>query len=296
MARLVNNRDLSRFLPALLVLLQNVVDNWVQTEDNGENGSDVQQPVLCPNLVHNTLQDMNGILSTVLHDFQLAHSASFLDAKVGWWVKPRSLAWFSQFLLHEYDDARWVQCFRMSKSVVFRLASLLRPQCERQNTKYRKAIPVPVRVACALFKLTQGVSLLIYSEFFAIGKSTVYKVIQEFVRAVNIEFCHELSFPRGRTMVTYMNDFKQLYGLPPVVGAIDGTHFHIKKPPSSPEDYFYFKTNGYSIACQAVVDSQKKFLDIFVGMPGSTNDARMLRRSSLYCEAREGNLFNAQFS
>jgi hypothetical protein len=96
--------------------------------------------------------------------------------------------------------------------------------------------------------------------------------------------------------VTYMNDFKQLCGLLAVVGAIDETHFHIKKPPSSPEDYFDFKTNGYIIACQAVVDSQKKLLDIFVGMLGSTNDARMLQRSSLYCEAREGNLFDVQFS
>jgi hypothetical protein len=30
------------------------------------------------------------------------------------------------------------------------------------------------------------------------------------------------------------------------------------------------------------VDSQKQFLDLYLGMPGSTNDARVLRRSSLY--------------
>jgi hypothetical protein len=45
--------------------------------------------------------------------------------------------------------------------------------------------------------------------------------------------------------VSYMNEFKQLCGLPAVVGAIDGTYFHIRKPSKSPEDYFYFKTNGY---------------------------------------------------
>lgn len=94
-------------------------------------------------------------------------------------------------------------------------------------------------------------------------------------------------------MMRRMNNFKNLCGLPSVIGAIDSTHFHIWKPAFSLEDYFYFKTNGYTIACQAVVDSERKFLDIFVGMPGSTNDARMLRRSSLYREAREGNLFDA---
>jgi hypothetical protein len=46
-----------------------------------------------------------------------------------------------------------------------------------------------------------------------------------------------------------MNDFKRLFGLPAMVGAIDGIHFHIRKPAVSHEGYFYFKTNGYSIAC-----------------------------------------------
>jgi hypothetical protein len=70
-----------------------------------------------------------------------------------------------------------------------------------------------------------------------------------------------------------MNDFKHLCGLPAVVSAIDGTHFHIRKPAMSPEDFFNFKTNGYTIACQAVLDSERNFLDLFVGMPRSTNNA-----------------------
>jgi hypothetical protein len=268
----------------------------MQLEDRVDNETDVDHPLLSPTLVHRTLLEMNSILSSILHDFRFTHSSSLIDPGLGWWVKPRSLAWFSQFLLFEYDDARWVQCFRMSKGAVFRLVALLRPQCKKQNTKYRKAILVLVRVACALFKLTQGASLLICSEFFAVGKSTVCKVVREFVRVVNLEFRHELCFPRGRRMISYMNDFKNLCGLLAVVGAIDGTHFHIKKPHISPEDYFNFKTNSYTIACQAVVDSKKKFLDIFVGMPRSTNDARILRRSSLYREARDGNLFNVDYN
>ena len=34
--------------------------------------------------------------------------------------------------------------------------------------------------------------------------------------------------------------------------------------------------------CQAVVDWHKRFLDLSVGMPRSTNDMRVLRRSSFY--------------
>ena len=86
-------------------------------------------------------------------------------------------------------------------------------------------------------------------EFFAVGKDTVCKVVRKFVRAVNYEFYHELRFPRDHAMIAYMVDFKELCGLPVVVGAINGIHFHIKKPLLSPEDYFYFKTNGYTVAC-----------------------------------------------
>jgi len=46
--------------------------------------------------------------------------------------------------------------------------------------------------------------------------------------------------------------------------------------------------------CQAIVDSDKRFLDLYLGMPGSTNDSRMLRRSSLYNLAMHGNLMEVQ--
>jgi hypothetical protein len=79
-----------------------------------------------------------------------------------------------------------------------------------------------------------------------------------------------------------MTDFQEFYGLPDIAGAIDGTHIHIRKPVVSLEDYFYFKSSGYTIQTQVVVDQQKYFLDLTVGMPGSTHDSRMLRLSSLY--------------
>ena len=68
-------------------------------------------------------------------------------------------------------------------------------------------------------------------------------------------------------------------------GAVDGTHLHIKIPTLVAEDYFYFKRGGYSIQYQAVVDWSKKFLDAAIGMPGSTNDFRVLKCSSLYRQA-----------
>lgn len=129
------------------------------------------------------------------------------------------------------------------------------------------------------------------SEFFAIGESTVSTVLREVVNAINVVFKNKIQWPDREQAFINMEEFKQYCDLPGVIGAIDGTHFSIAKPTHFAEDFYYFKTNGYSIVCQAVVNKRKQFLDVFVGLPGSLNDVRVLRRSGLYNRrARNGNL------
>jgi hypothetical protein len=89
-----------------------------------------------------------------------------------------------------------------------------------------------------------------------------------------------------------VNAFKAICGLPGVIGAIDCTHVTISKPKVGSEDYYHFKTGGYTLNYQAVVDSDMKFLDLYLGMPGSTHDVRVLQRSSLYHMAQNKNLFD----
>jgi hypothetical protein len=208
-------------------------------------------------------------------------------------VKPLNTTWFSQFLLSEYSEERWIQMFRMTKPTVFALSDLLKPNLQKQNTKYRLAIPILVRVAVTLFKLTHGASLFVCSEMFVVGKSICYAILRETVRTINDCLRHEIKWPTGERLQQVQRDFQQLCGLPSVVGAIDGTHINISKPRYGAEDYYYFKFGGYTLNCQAVVDNNKRFMDLYLGMPGSTSDARVLRRSSLYHLAMSENLFDA---
>jgi hypothetical protein len=55
---------------------------------------------------------------------------------LGYWVRPRSTTWFSRFVVEEFQDDRWVQCFRMTKRVVFSLVEMLRLQIQRRDTWY----------------------------------------------------------------------------------------------------------------------------------------------------------------
>jgi hypothetical protein len=98
---------------------------------------------------------------------------------------------------------------------------------------------------------------------FAIGISIVSNVVHNTCRAINIALWHEISWPTSERLIQIQNEYNFLCGLSGVVGAIDGTHISISKPRVGPKDYFYFKTHGYTLNCQVVVDSRKIFLDFF---------------------------------
>jgi hypothetical protein len=53
---------------------------------------------------------------------------------------------------------------------------------------------------------------------------------------------------------------------------------------------YYNRKGFYSIILQAVVDSYGKFIDIFVGYPGSTHDSRVFRNSPLYLSLNSSSL------
>lgn len=239
--------------------------------------------------------DLSILSSIVLHNVRLCSAYLVHNEDIGYWVKPRSTTWFSRFLMEEYTDDRWVQSFRMSKAAVHSLASLLAPNLKKKDTRFRLSIPVIIRVACSLFKLAHGCSLLLCSELFAVGRSTVSEMLKDTVLAINVVLRHEIKWPIGNRSVESQLGFKAICGLPGVVGAIDGTHVSISKPSVGADDYYHFKSGGYTMNCQAVVDSKKRFLDLYIGMPGSTHDMRVLRRSSLYRMALYENLFDARF-
>ena len=135
-------------------------------------------PIQC---LDSSTVDMDIATHAVLQHWRLWAGLSALDEDLGFWMKPRSTTWFTKFLLEEYDDDRWINLFRMTKRSVFHLANILAPSISKKNTRYRLAVPVLVRVACTLFKLNHGASLLLCSEVFAIGRSTMSMILMDVV-------------------------------------------------------------------------------------------------------------------
>ena len=148
--------DVARYLPAMVMILQNATevifdDDEHCPRDKHRRRSEVTQ-------VHQSLVRIETVLAFVLYDFRLQNSVAIMPDNLGWWVLPRSITWFSQFVVYEFDDTRWIQNFRMPKGVVLCFASILNPHIEKKETSYPRAVPVLVRVCCTLYKLVQGAS------------------------------------------------------------------------------------------------------------------------------------------
>lgn len=138
--------------------------------------------------------------SIILHQHQLSIIYNILgNVEMGDWVKARSTTWYSNFLMVQFDNKRWIEHFRVTQDVVQQLTERLRPLIGKKDTRYRFAIPVGIRVACSLYKLAHAADYLQCSELFAIGKSTVHLVLHDFVAVINVVFKNQIRWPRGRT-------------------------------------------------------------------------------------------------
>jgi hypothetical protein len=180
--------------------------DMMSTEQNQNDTTMEMQPF---HRVHSTVQQMDRIVSSIVHGFCMSNAETLLDEELGFWVKPRSKAWFSIFLCTEYDDLKWIANFWMTKEALFRLAAILELYIQKQNTKFRKAVPARVRTTAAIYKLVQGASFLVVSEFFAIGESTVSTVLREVVNAINEVFKNKIKWLDHKQALINMEEFKQ---------------------------------------------------------------------------------------
>jgi hypothetical protein len=110
---------------------------------------------------------------------------------------------------------------------------------------------------------------------------------------VNVVFKKFIARPMGTKINIVMENFKQCCGLPNMHKTIDGTHITIFKPIIFfLQDYYYCTTSKYSIVVQVIVDCNKTFVDVCVGLPNNVNESKILRRFVLCCYGQYQNLFD----
>jgi hypothetical protein len=82
------------------------------------------------------VSDIQLLLSVVaLNDYKLQCGLLGFDDQLRYWVKPRSTAWFSEFLMFVCDDERWIANIRMRKVAVAKICNNIRDKVSKEDTK-----------------------------------------------------------------------------------------------------------------------------------------------------------------
>jgi DDE superfamily endonuclease len=102
---------------------------------------------------------------------------------------------------------------------------------------------------------------------------------------------HFIRFP---TTVEHQARVKQgfyaIAGFPNVLGCIDGTHIHMKRPPREHPEQYMNRHHRFSMNVMAVCDSEKRFLNLYADFPGRNGDAHIWANSQLLIAFQNGTI------
>lgn len=75
-----------------------------------------------------------------------------------------------------------------------------------------------------------------------------------------------------------MDMFKEVFGMPSTYGAIDVMQINVQKLKAHvfATNYYSFKSKGYNIQMQVIMDHWKRFWNVYVGIPSSIKNAWVL--------------------
>ena len=99
---------------------------------------------------------------------------------------------------------------------------------------------------------------------------------------------HLIQFPLETERLVIKQQFKNVGGIPGVVGCIDCSHIPISSPGGENANIFRNRKGYFSVNVQAVCDPSLRFINLVCRWPGSTHDSRIFDNSAL-CAMLENN-------
>ncbi|KAM9832236.1 uncharacterized protein ACB057_007849 [Neosynchiropus ocellatus] len=185
------------------------------------------------------------------------------------------------------DDYSFTRHFRVTKPQFECLARKLRENgLEKQHSHGLPAVPATKKVLIFLWFMANQDSFRQISGRFGVSQSSAHRVIQQALNIMSTIGTSFVSWPNADEKAASAAAFHHLCGIKGVIGAIDGCHIRIQRPPIRGGDYMNHKSR-YSVLLQGIVDERGRFIDIFAGPPGKVCDARMLRASDFYAAWQE---------
>uniref|UniRef100_A0A674D0H5 DDE Tnp4 domain-containing protein n=1 Tax=Salmo trutta TaxID=8032 RepID=A0A674D0H5_SALTR len=105
------------------------------------------------------------------------------DIRTRPWTSTEYTDWWEREVMNEFQPSDWLEKFRMSQETFF-LCGKLKPRLARQDTHFRRALPLEKRVAVALWRLASNIEYRTISGLFGVASSTVCKCVRDVCHAI----------------------------------------------------------------------------------------------------------------
>ncbi|XP_039962355.1 putative nuclease HARBI1 [Bactrocera tryoni] len=169
---------------------------------------------------------------------------------------------------------------RMDVAVYNDLLALITPLIEKQDTIMRDAISPNERLSVTLRFLATGESYESLKFPSRIATPTLSKIIIETCESIVKVLKDFISMPKNEEEWKIIaTEFFEMWNFPNCLGAIDGKHINIKRPPHSGAYYFNYKKT-YSIVLMALVNAKYQFTMVEVGANGRVSDGDVYGNSN----------------
>lgn len=186
------------------------------------------------------------------------------------------------------SDVEFRKDFRFTRRVFYEICAMVQADLEPVG-RQRTCMTVADKVAMAIHLLGRNVMQSDSARLAGCHQGTASRVLMAFVRAMNKRAAQFIRWPEPGECAELRRLFFRTYGLPGVVGIIDGTHCRIQRPTVNEED-FVCRKGYHSLNVGMVVDYHKKIRWVCANWPGSAHDSRVFRTSALYRQLRSREL------
>ncbi|XP_070184609.1 putative nuclease HARBI1 [Littorina saxatilis] len=180
------------------------------------------------------------------------------------------------------DTASFFNFMRMEPQMFDELVDRLSPRITLQDTNCRKALEPGLKVAVTLRHLASGDRYPSVSYACRVSRHTIAKFLPLVCQAIVDEYKDEvIACPTtAEEWQAIADEFERKWNVPHAVGALDGKHVAIRKPPQSGSLYYNYK-GFFSLVMLALVDADYNFIWVDVGAMGHMSDAQIYNASEV---------------
>ncbi|CAI6005671.1 unnamed protein product [Closterium sp. NIES-65] len=179
--------------------------------------------------------------------------------------------------LQGMGDGEFRDIYRINRAILAHVAEgmkhYMQPYVERYYITHEVANLVPIKY------LASGLSYIDLSHLFGLSKTLCHELVDVWLMHFATVFKQQwVHFPTRDDLDEMAEEFRAVKGVPAVVGAIDGTHVHMKGMEGHRQDYWTRKS-AYAVQLQVTCDARGIIWDFLIGYPGSAHDQRVFMDS-----------------